>query len=306
MAGQEIQEIIDMINKRAADMAGQEVTFHDRRRMMDADGEQLQDLSGVTVTSVDVEGIPAELVVADNADSSRTILYVHGGGYVIGSLTSHRGLVADLSKASNSRVLNLDYRLAPEATFPAPVDDTVAAYKWLLANGATPENTAIAGDSAGGGLAVAALVAIKDSGLPIPGAGLCLSPWVDMEGTSDSFESRSHLDPSVQRAGILAFAGMYLDGADPKSPLASPIHADLSGLPPLIIQVGTSETLYDDAIWLRDAATKAGVDVTFEVWEGMIHVWHRFASKVPDGKKAIDNLGKFVQVKLGAGVASAD
>ena len=224
----------------------------------------------------------------------------------MGSLVSHRGLAASISRSSRARVLNVGYRLAPEHTFPAPVDDTLAAYRWLLANGADPSATAIAGDSAGGGLAVAALVAIKDAGLPMAGAGLCLSPWVDMEASSESFDKRAALDPTVQRDGIRSFAQTYLGDADPKSPLASPVYADLTGLPPLIIQVGTSETLYDDATWLRDHAKEAGVDVTFESWDDMVHVWHRFATKLPEAQQAVDRLGEFVREKLGAAVPSGD
>ena len=306
MASPVLNDIIQMIRDRSKAATDNPPTKEERRAASDAAGQARQDLTGVNTEAVDTNGVPAEWVVADDADSSRTILYLHGGGYVSGSIISHRGLAASLSRSANARVLNVGYRLAPEHRFPAAVDDTISAYRWLLASGADPANTAMGGDSAGGGLAVAALVAIKEAGLPMPAAALCLSPWVDMEGLSESFDTRAALDPMVQRVGLRAMAAEYLGEADPKSPLASPIYADLTGLPPLIIQVGTSETLYDDATWLRDHATKAGVDVTFEGWDEMIHVWHHFASTLPEAQQAVDRLGEFVKEKLGAAVPSGD
>src|SRR5690606_5447385 len=175
-----------------------------------------------------------------------------------------RNLGGRISKAANCRVLSLDYRLAPEHPFPAAVDDAVTGYRWLLDQGIRPDRIAIAGDSAGGGLAAATLVALKDRGEPMPAAGVCLSPWVDMEGTGESMTSRAALDPMVQKDGLKDMASLYLDGADPRSPLAAPLYADLSGLPPLLIQVGTAETLYDDATRLAEKAEAAGVDVTLE------------------------------------------
>lgn len=306
MASPELNDIIQMIRDRGKAAAENPQTLKEQRAGADAGGQAFEDLTGITTEAVDANGVPAEWVVATDADENRAILYVHGGGYVAGSIVSHRGLAASLSKSASARVLNVGYRLAPEHKFPAPVDDAISAYRWLLASGADPANTVIGGDSAGGGLAVAALVAIRDAGLPMPAAGLCLSPWVDMESLSESFVSRSALDPMVQKDRLLGMAGEYLGDADPKSPLASPIYADLTGLPPLIIQVGTSETLFDDATWLRDHATKAGVDVTFESWDDMVHVWHRYAPKLPEAQQAVDRLGEFVKEKLGAAVPSGD
>jgi epsilon-lactone hydrolase len=244
-------------------------------------------------------GVRAEWVTAPGADASRAILYLHGGGYVIGSIRTHRGLAARLSRAAKARVLALDYRLAPEYPYPAAVEDSVAAYRWMLARGLSPARIVIAGDSAGGGLTVAALVALKEANIPLPAAGVCLSPWIDMEATGDSMKSRAGDDPIVQKEALLAMAAAYLGGKSPRTPLASPLYADLSGLPPLLIQVGTAETLLDDASRLAERARKAGVRVTYEPWEGMIHIWQLFAPMLDEGQQAIEHIGVFVQEHAG-------
>lgn len=249
----------------------------------------------VQTEAADADGVAAEWVLAAGITPQRVIMYLHGGGYVIGSPTTHRGLAERLSRVAAARVLVIDYRLAPEHPFPAAVDDATAAYRWLLRNGTPPGTIAIAGDSAGGGLTVATLVALRDAGVPLPAAGVCESPWVDMEGLGESITSRAHRDPMVQKDRLLRFATWYLGDADPRTPLAAPLYADLTGLPPLLIQVGTAETLYDDATRLAEAARAAGVDVTFEPWDEMIHVWHLFAATLPEGQQAIDRIGAFVQ-----------
>jgi acetyl esterase/lipase len=244
---------------------------------------------------VSAGGVPATWISAPNAVADRVVLYLHGGGYVIGSVNTHRDLMARISRASGFRVLGLDYRLAPEHPFPAAVDDALAGYRWLLAQGVQPSKIAIAGDSAGGGLTAATLVAIRDAKLPLPGAGVLLSPWADMEGIGESMTSRSSLDPVVQKDGLVGMAGAYLGGKDPRSPLAAPIYADLKGLPPLLIQVGEAETLYDDSTRLAARAKAAGVKVTLEPWPEMIHVWQMFAAFLPEGQQAIDDIGKYLR-----------
>lgn len=246
-------------------------------------------------TPVQAGGVPAEWISATGAADDRVILYVHGGGYVMGSIATHRELVARLSKASGARGLALDYRLAPEHPFPAAVDDALAAYRWLLSQNIKPANIVVAGDSAGGGLAVATLLAIRDAKLPLPAAGVGISPWVDMEGTGESMVTRAKADPVVQKQGLLGMAQLYLGGKDAKSPLAAPLHADLTGLPPLLIQVGDAETLLDDSTRLAEKAKKAGVKVELEVWPEMPHVWHLFAPFLPEGQQAIEKIGKYVR-----------
>ena len=253
-----------------------------------------------SVLRVDADGVPADLVSAGGPSSGKAILYLHGGGYVIGSSATHGELARRLSAAADADVLVIDYRLAPENPFPAPVEDAVAAYKWLIGQGCDPAGVAIAGDSAGGGLTVATLVSLRDHGIPLPACGVCISPWVDMEGLGESMNSRASLDPMVQREGLVGMAETYLGGADPRTPLAAPLYADLHGLPPLLIQVGTSETLYDDATRLSSRAEVAGVETCFESWEEMIHVWHLFAPMLDEGQRAIERIGEFVRAKTAA------
>jgi epsilon-lactone hydrolase len=244
---------------------------------------------------VSAGGVKAEWITAPNAAADRAILYLHGGGYIMGSINTHRELIARLSKAAQARILALDYRLAPEHPFPAPVEDATAAYRWMLAQGLKPSRIAVAGDSAGGGLTVAALVAFRDAGLPMPAAGIPISPWVDLEAIGESMKTRSSQDPIVKPEMIREIACVYLAGQNPRSPLAAPLYADLHGLPPLLIHVGDAEALLDDSKRLAERAKAAGVDVTLEVWPEMPHVWHLFAHFLPEGQQAIDRAGEFVR-----------
>ncbi|HVC43296.1 MAG TPA: alpha/beta hydrolase [Candidatus Binataceae bacterium] len=243
---------------------------------------------------VSAGGVEAEWIAAPNASADRAVLYLHGGGYVIGSINTHRDLMGRISRASGARVLGLNYRLAPEHPFPAAVDDSVAAYRWMLAQGLKPKRIAVAGDSAGGGLTVAALVAIREAKLQMPGAGVCLSPWIDLEGIGGTMTSKAAVDPVVQKEGLLGMAAAYLAGQNPRTPLAAPLYADLKGLPPLLIQVGEAETLLDDSNRLAANAKAADVQATLEVWPEMIHVWQLFAAFLPEGQQAVEVIGKFV------------
>src|SRR5713101_3453824 len=292
MSQQQLQKIIDML--KAQPIAGKPSIAETR-----AGFEQMAAMfpveADVKTEPVNAGGVKSEWVTAPNADPGRAVLYLHGGGYVIGSMNTHRDLAARISRAAKARVLLIDYRLAPEHPFPAAVEDSVAAYRWMLAQGLKPNRIAVAGDSAGGGLAVATLVAIRDAKLPIPGAGVCLSPWVDMEGIGKSMESKAAIDPVVQREGLLGMAAAYLGGQNPRSPLAAPLYADLKGLPPLLIQVGEAETLLDDSTRLADRAKAAGVSAKLEVWPEMIHVWQVFASFLPEGQQAVDGIGGFLK-----------
>ena len=252
-----------------------------------------------TFSRVNAGGVSAEWIAAEGSSEGRAIVYVHGGGYVIGSVRTHRVLMAGLSQASGARVLGLDYRLAPEYPFPGAVEDTVEAYRWLLNEGFDPGRISVAGDSAGGGLTVAAMVQMRYSGLPMPGAGVCISPWVDMEGIGESMETRADIDPMVKKDGLEFMARTYLDGGNPRAPLAAPIYADLRGLPPLLIQVGEAEVLFDDATRLAGLAREAGVEVQLDAWEDMIHVWHMFAPILPEGRRAISQAGEFIKKHTG-------
>jgi monoterpene epsilon-lactone hydrolase len=273
--------------------------YHQRRKDADARGLSNPLAADVKVETVSADGVAAEWTSTPGAARDAAILYAHGGGYVTGSLDSHRHMVAELGRAANCVALALDYRLAPEHPFPAPVEDALAGYRFLLAQGFKPERIAIAGDSAGGGLVVAAMVAIRDAGLPQPGGGWCLSPWIDMEMIGGSMESNASRDPTVQRPGITEMAQLYLGDADPRSPLAAPLYADLAGIAPLLIQVGSVETLLDDAIRLAQRAGAADVRVDLQVWPEMIHVWPLYHPELKAGKRALDEAGAWIKGVLG-------
>jgi monoterpene epsilon-lactone hydrolase len=266
----------------------------------DARGKAFGLADDVTVRPVSANGVKAEWTSTPDADPSNAILYLHGGGYVICSLESHRHLAAEVGRASGARTLAIDYRLAPEHPFPAPIEDTVSAYRYLLDNGLKPNRIALAGDSAGGGLVVGSMLAIREAGLPLPACGWCISPWVDMEATGGSFVDRAETDPTVQKATILMMAGLYLNGGDPRHPHASPLHGDLRGLPPLLIQVGSVETLLDDSIALARKAGVADVPVSLQIWPEMIHIWHLFFPVLSAARRAIASGGSFVRDAVGA------
>jgi monoterpene epsilon-lactone hydrolase len=265
--------------------------YRQRRRDIDARGLQYRLEPDVAVEPVRANGVPAEWTSTPEAARDAALLYLHGGGFVIGSLDSHRHLAAAAGRAAKAWALALDYRLAPEHPFPAAVEDAVAGYRFLLSRGYRAGRIAIAGDSAGGGLVVSTMISIRDAGLPQPSCGWCISPWVDLEAIGETMSTKAEADPTVQRAGILDMARMYLNGADPRSPLAAPIYADLGGLAPLLIQVGAAETLLDDAIRLARAAGAADVRVDLQIWPEMVHVWHLFHPELQAGRQAIESAG---------------
>jgi acetyl esterase/lipase len=259
-------------------------------------GAELPD--GTRCEPVDRVGVPAEWIEGPEAQRERVLLYLHGGGYTIGSIATHRGLASRIALAAGIRALIIDYRLAPEHPFPAAVDDATAAYRFLLDQGIAPEQIAIGGDSAGGGLTFATLVALRDAGTPLPAAAIALSPWVDLEGSGESMTTKADVDPMVAPEGLRQMAELYLNGADPKTPTAAPLHADLSELPPIYVQVGTAETLLDDAIRIVERARQAGVAIELEPFEDLIHVFQAFAPFVPEALDAIEKLGAFVKRNL--------
>jgi len=291
MASKELQEVINIHRSRPIPKG---ISIEEMRADMGADFNQFPLAPDVRCETVDAGGVPAEFVSTPESDKGRVVYYLHGGGYVMGSIVTHRELASRLARAAKARVLLIDYRLAPENPFPAAVEDAVTGYRWLLSCGVKPERVVIAGESAGGGLTAATLVALKDRGEPLPAAAVCISPWADMECTGESLTTRADVDPLIQRDTLMEMAKIYLGGTEPCTPLASPIYADLSGLPPLLIQVGTAEVLYDDAARLAEKAKEAGVPVVFEPWEDMVHMWHSFASMLPEGQQAIERIGEFV------------
>jgi acetyl esterase/lipase len=247
------------------------------------------------ITPVSAGGVGAEWVVAPDADAGRVVLYLHGGGYIYGSIGSYRGWAARLSRLAQARVLLLDYRLGPEHPFPAAVDDSVAAYRWLLGEGVAPARLSIGGESAGGGLTVATVLALRDAGDPLPACGVCISPWTDLTLSGASMQSRAEADPLVDRPGLEDMVAKYLQGADPRHPLASPLFGELAGLPPLLVQVGDCEVLLDDAAQLAERAQAAGVETLYECYAGMTHNFPLFGDILPDGALAAERIGGFIR-----------
>lgn len=289
MASAELNKVLELLK---AQPRNPNATVDKMRAGMERTSERVA--KDVTCEAVQIGNIAAEWIVPPEAAKDRVILYLHGGGYVMGSIATHRATVARIARASKARALALEYRLAPEHKFPAAVEDSVAAYQWLIAQGYQPNKIVIAGDSAGGGLTLAALLSIRDRKLPMAAAGVAISPWADLEGTGDSMKTRAHRDPMVGGGNLGGMAKHYIGEQDPKHPLASPIHADYSGIAPLLIQVGDAETLLDDSNRVAARAKSHGVKVELEVWDDMIHVWHAFAKILPEGQQAIDKIGKFV------------
>jgi monoterpene epsilon-lactone hydrolase len=247
-----------------------------------------------SITPVTAGGVDCEWVSVSGCRPEGALLYIHGGGYVAGSPATHRSLVVELSRQTRLRALVPDYRLAPEDPFPAALIDVWSVYWRLLASGFDPQQIVIAGDSAGGGLTMALLLALRDAGLPLPAAAVCLSPWTDLTLSGHTLLSNADAD-YLNMVGLRRVIPAILDGADPRTPMLSPIYADLHGLPPLMIQAGTAEMLYDDAARLAKRAVTDGVHVEFEAWENMVHVWHFMYAFEPAAQQAIANIGRFVR-----------
>ena len=294
MASPQLQQVVEAIKSLAGMASGSGI------EELRATNEQMARPAEPDITSEPVvaNGVNAAWISAPWAAADRAVLYLHGGGYIMGSLNTHRDMMGRISRAAQARVLGLDYRLAPEHPFPAAVDDTVAGYRFLLDQGLPHSRLAIAGDSAGGALTLAALIAGRDAGLPMPAAAVCLSPFLDLEGTGESIKTRADVDPIATPEVIDVWAKAYLAGADPRTPLANPLFADLRGLPPLLIQVGDHEVLLDDSTRLAERAQAAGVNAELEVWPEMIHRWHSYAAVLPEGQQAIDGIGTFLRKQI--------
>jgi acetyl esterase/lipase len=255
--------------------------------------------ASVTYEPIAADCIDGEWISPSNAPKNKAVLYLHGGGFRIGSVASHRDLIAQIAVASGCRVLAINYRLAPEHRFPAALDDVLAVHAWLLQQGLEPANIAFAGDSAGGNLALAAMLALREGKRPLPVAAALMSPWTDLAATGASYANRAEADPIHQRPMILALARNYLGGqGDPCDPLVSPLYADLTGLPPLLIQVGDRETVLDDSVMLADKARAAGVSVDLQVWDGMIHVFQMFGAELAEAHRAISDIARFLDRHL--------
>ncbi|NUM36562.1 MAG: alpha/beta hydrolase [Candidatus Brocadiae bacterium] len=268
---------------------------------IDAQREEFENVSRTFKLQADVEresaeisGLCGEWIKIHGESTQYHILYLHGGGYTLGSIHTHRELVSRIARACHAKILLVDYRLAPENPFPAAVEDAVASYQYMLDKGIPSNNIVIMGDSAGGGLTLSTLLFLKNRQLPMPAAAVCLSPWVDLAGTGESMKSRSHLDPMINEKMIGIMARHYMGKEDLKNPLASSIYADLTGLPPLLIQVGTNEVLFDDAIRLAERAKECHVKAELDIWQDMTHVWHFFSFLLPQANAAINKIAAFI------------
>jgi monoterpene epsilon-lactone hydrolase len=279
-------------------ITGPELTFAQRRPGMDAFGAAAPIPDGCKVEAITIAGRPGERLTPKGADTTRTILYLHGGGYCIGSPLSHRALVARLAEAAGAVAVVPDYRMGPEDPFPAAVDDALAAYRELLAGGGDGSGIVIGGDSAGGGLTFATALAIKAAGLPQPAGLYAISPWANLTNAGPAYAAKAATDPMITKAALDEFAAGYLNGADAAAPLASPVFGDLSGLAPVLIQVGGEEVLLSDAARMAEGIGLAGGDVSLRIWPEMIHVWHFFAPQLAAGRAATAEAGAWIKARL--------
>jgi monoterpene epsilon-lactone hydrolase len=300
MPSHAMQQVIDGLRQQRTAGSGQAPpTLAERRATFAPGGEPHPLPDDVLVTEVTAGGVPAHWLEAPGTQTHRVLIFLHGGGFEFGSVRSDGELAARLGRASGMRVLFPEYRLAPEHHFPAAIDDVIATWRWLRAEQRLPARSiAVAGDSAGGGLAVALLVAIRDAGEELPAAAVLMSPTVDLTSSGASMTERVDQDPISTPAMLRQFASDYLAGADPRTPLASPLFASLAGLPPLLVLVGTADLLLSDSERLAAAADQAGVDVTLEIGEGLPHVYPLMLG-TPEAAEATDEIGKFLRARVG-------
>ncbi len=303
MPSQEYYEVVEAMRSQAASMIEGELTIEQQRAAMEA-GFAFPLEDDLTLTAVDANGVPGEWTALPGSDPDRRLLYVHGGGYVLGSIKTHRRLVADICRAAGCVALSLDYRLAPEHPFPAAVDDAIAGLEHIWANGPDGPSAAsavfVAGDSAGGGLTLATLVAARERGVRMPSAGIGLSPWADLAAGPEELSAFGHDDPTIPDnttaiTASQAWAAMYAGDADRADPLVSPLFADYAGLPPLLLQAGAVEMIARDTTRVAERARAAGVEVVEELWDDMFHVWQAFAPMLPEGQQAIERVGEFIK-----------
>jgi len=282
----ELEQLEAMLRARPASLSNEQ-----RRAAYDALGDLFPPAAGVRVEQVVAHGVPAEWTSTPSASTSEVILYLHGGGYAWGSLKSHRHLASEVGRAAAMKTLALDYGRAPEFPFPRALEDAVSGYTFLLDSGFEPHRIAVAGDSAGAGLAVALLVRLKELGMDQPACALLFSPWVDMTVSAESYSRNAQRDPVLHREMMNFLAEQYLGRQPRKTHLASPVFADLGGIAPLTIFVGSTECLLDDAMALARAAGLADVSVRLEIWPGMFHIWPNYHQVLAQGRQAVDRAG---------------
>jgi acetyl esterase/lipase len=294
----EQREALDAILRQSAFPAGSDV--NEQRRLL-RELLAAQPLpAGVIVTAAALGGVPAAEVTVDGVEPRHVVLYFHGGVYVLGDAFQAAGLAAQVARRTRAKGISVDYRLAPEHPYPAAVDDALAAYEALLEGGTAPSDIVLAGESAGGGLAVATLVSAREHGLPMPAAALLMSPYADLTLAGATMETKRDADPLLSREALQARIPDYTAGQDPALGLISPVFADLSGLPPLLIQGGTHEVLLDDAVRLARQAATADVQVTLDITPGVPHVFQAYYAILDEAAAALDRAGEFLSTQLAA------
>lgn len=286
-----IEQIHQLLRSRQRPADAPRPSIREMREGMLASTAAMQPVDGSEISEIELGGVRGLKIVAPKSEPGRTLLYFHGGGYVIGSPETHCGLVSHIADAMGAVAYSMDYRLAPEHPFPAAIEDGVAAYQGLLEGGQEPGSVIIAGDSAGGGTTLATTLKARASDLPMPAGLALLSPWVNLENTGWSYTARAERDPMISKDNIDWMAQLYLNGAPPTHEYASPVYADLAGLPPLLIQVGPDEVLLSDSILLAERAGAAHVSVTLEVWPEMFHVFQALYPFLSAARQAIHRIG---------------
>lgn len=276
-----------------------------RRQQEDRASKNPNIAADVEITPVSLGSVKGEWVVPSKIESHRVILYFHGGGYCFGSAEARRALVSEIAVAAGARALAIDYRLAPEHPFPAALDDAISAYRWLLGKGTSPQGIVMVGDSAGGGLALSACMALRDGGAPLPAAVVGLSPWTDLSMSGWSILKKAKSDPTVTFRNLSVCARHYLKNTNPTNPFASPLFGDFSNLPPLLIHVGSKEILLDDATRISDKADTAGISASVEVFDGMPHVFQTYPN-LPETKGSISRIGSFIALRTSQAVRNKD
>jgi acetyl esterase/lipase len=298
MSAQELQTLLTMLRAGGPNLGASPA---EARESFAALLDHVPVAADLACEAVDAGGVPSLWIDAPGARRDRVVVYLHGGGYVAGSAHSYRSLAGELGRAAEARTLAVDYRLSPEDPFPAPIDDALAVYRWLLARGIGATSIVFAGDSAGGGLTLTAMLAARDGGLPLPAAGLLISPWIDIDCRGASMQSKAAVDPSLKAGELRHLGQAYRGGVSGggRGGLLEPLAADLSGLPPLLVQIGSSEILLDDATRLAERAGAGDVAIRLEVWPHMVHVWHMFGFMLGEGRDAIREAGIFLAAQMG-------
>ena len=270
-------------------------TITEMRTRQEKQARWMRVSTNISLTPIIIDGNPPvqAAMVSAPGPTSGVMLYLHGGAYVVGSVNSHRALLSSLARVTRMKILAIDYRLAPEDPFPAALNDTLTAYRWLLSTGTVPGQIVIAGDSAGGGLALAAIAALRDSGDQLPACALCFSPWLDLTLSSKSINFNAKADPLLSRAVLTTYADLYAGDHELSQPLISPLFADLAGFPPLLVHVGGDEIFLDEARGLAEAARTAGVDVELTIWPGLFHVF-QLVPFLPEAKQSLNQAGQFI------------